>query len=444
MSAATIMTRLPILATGDILHVVGGIPAWGHILQMEANGLTIGLAASAPEPDGNAVHIWDGAGEANTAEPDARLIVESSDSVETLIAVKGLDSARQGIVFQGGLNLSYEGGILYYQTNDSQADVMEFVTSGLASLHLSGGATPTLEGQGETTISTTGGALNLNPATMVGINETVNANMTTGLTINQGAADDLILALKSSDIAHGQTTLRGNIETDTYFAIQKTSPAVGGVDMFIYAEDNAGLGTVFSAIVSGGQATTVKTSASRSLAEFAITEHNGSNGVANTTADGNIFGIRTRVGGSDVTRWMVDEDGDTYQDGDLNFFGSATIKTGSSDLTLSPAVSVNIGGTANHGTTVGTNVLSIFNGTAPVGTLANGISLYSTAGECRVMDAAGNATLLSPHDSAGDWVFDSTDVTGKRLVIHMEKFMKALEAHFGWGFVEEFIEEIGG
>jgi hypothetical protein len=124
--------------------------------------------------------------------------------------------------------------------------------------------------------------------------------------------------------------------------------------------------------------------------------------------------------------------------------GATTLSTSSGDLSLAPAVSVNIGGTANHGTTAGTNVLSIFNGTAPVGTLANGISLYSTAGECRVMDASGNATLLSPHDSEGAWVFDSKDVEGKRLVIHMEKFMKALEAHFGWGFVEEFIEEIGG
>ena len=110
---------------------------------------------------------------------------------------------------------------------------------------------------------------------------------------------------------------------------------------------------------------------------------------------------------------------------------------------VNPATGVvQIGGTADHGTAVGTNVFSIFDGTAPEGTLANGISLYSTTGECRVMDAAGNATLLSPHDSEGEWVFDSKDVEGKRLVIRMEKFMKALEAHFGWGFVEEFIEEV--
>jgi hypothetical protein len=54
------------------------------------------------------------------------------------------------------------------------------------------------------------------------------------------------------------------------------------------------------------------------------------------------------------------------------------------------------------------------------------------------MDAAGNATLLSPHDDAGRWVYDSVDtVTGRRLRVDMEQLVKALEAHFGWGFVHE-------
>jgi hypothetical protein len=130
-----------------------------------------------------------------------------------------------------------------------------------------------------------------------------------------------------------------------------------------------------------------------------------------------------------------------YSVGAFAFQEETTISTTAGDLILDPAVNVKIGGTADHGTTVGTNVLSIFNGTAPVGTLANGISLYSTSGELYVKDAADNSTQLSPHDSAGNWVFNSTDAKGKRLVIHMEKFMRALEAHFGWGFIEEFIEE---
>lgn len=103
--------------------------------------------------------------------------------------------------------------------------------------------------------------------------------------------------------------------------------------------------------------------------------------------------------------------------------------------------SVKIGGTVDRGTTVGTNVLHIFNGTAPVGTLTNGCSFYSTTGEMRVMDAAGNATLLSPHDKeTNEWIFDSLDtVTGKRVKIDMEKMLRKLNEKFGWDFVHDLI-----
>jgi hypothetical protein len=104
---------------------------------------------------------------------------------------------------------------------------------------------------------------------------------------------------------------------------------------------------------------------------------------------------------------------------------------------------IKIAGTATRATTEGTNHLDIFDGTAPVGTLANGISLYSTAGELRVMDAAGNATLLSPHDKAtNEWVYDSVDTrTGKGLRIDMERMLRALNERFGWDFVHEFVKD---
>jgi len=92
-----------------------------------------------------------------------------------------------------------------------------------------------------------------------------------------------------------------------------------------------------------------------------------------------------------------------------------------------------------RGTTKGTNALHIFNGTAPVGIMTNGISIYSTSGECFIMDSAGNATLQSPHDLVtNEWIFKSTNtVTGKTLRVDMERMMKALNDHFGWDFVTE-------
>ncbi|MFA4819229.1 MAG: hypothetical protein WC621_05300 [Patescibacteria group bacterium] len=108
-------------------------------------------------------------------------------------------------------------------------------------------------------------------------------------------------------------------------------------------------------------------------------------------------------------------------------------------MRINSSGNVKIGGTATRATTEGTKHLDIFDGTAPAGTLANGISLYSTAGELRVMDAAGNATLLSPHENINNyWVFDSTNQgTGKSLVIDMELMIKKLNREFGWDFVHE-------
>lgn len=91
--------------------------------------------------------------------------------------------------------------------------------------------------------------------------------------------------------------------------------------------------------------------------------------------------------------------------------------------------------TATRATNEGTNHLDIFDGTAPVGTLANGISLYSTAGELRVMDAAGNATLLSPHSKDGRWIHEETNYLGRHLHVDMEGLLSAVDAEYGWGFV---------
>lgn len=103
---------------------------------------------------------------------------------------------------------------------------------------------------------------------------------------------------------------------------------------------------------------------------------------------------------------------------------------------------VKIGGLANRATTGGTNQLVLFNGTAPVGTLTNGASFYVTSGEMRVMDAAGNATLLSPHDEiTNEWIYDSAHTpSGKRLKINVEKLLRFVNEHFALDCVQELNE----
>ena len=104
---------------------------------------------------------------------------------------------------------------------------------------------------------------------------------------------------------------------------------------------------------------------------------------------------------------------------------------------------IKIGGTtAARSTTAGTNQLVLFNGTAPVGTLTNGVSFYSASGEANVMDAAGNATLLSPHDSeTNEWIFRSKHTpTGKVLKIDVEKMLRFINEHFDLDMVQEWTE----
>jgi len=98
---------------------------------------------------------------------------------------------------------------------------------------------------------------------------------------------------------------------------------------------------------------------------------------------------------------------------------------------------------AVRGTTEGTSHLDIFDGTAPVGTLTNGISLYSTAGELRVMDSGGTATLLSSHSRiTGEWIHDSySSIQKKRLIVQTEQMSKFIDAKFGTHFVQEIYDD---
>jgi len=134
--------------------------------------------------------------------------------------------------------------------------------------------------------------------------------------------------------------------------------------------------------------------------------------------------------------------------GDLNLNNNDLLNVGASGndwtgtlLSLQNTALLKIGATTAHGTTAGTNLISLFNGTAPAGTLSNGASFFCASGEMKVIDAAGNITVLSPHDDNNQWVFHSKNsVTGKVLHIHMEKLMRRLDEELGGGFIEEFLE----
>jgi len=138
-----------------------------------------------------------------------------------------------------------------------------------------------------------------------------------GVTIQQGALDDEAVAVQSSDVAHGMTAIA---DTDTYHRILKAEAAAGGValDGFKDADGVAGAAAQLRGYL-GEDANTTKTTAGRAIVEAIgyIRDAGTPTQVGNTNADGNVFGVRTRRGGVDVTLLLVDEDADLHVFNDI-------------------------------------------------------------------------------------------------------------------------------
>jgi hypothetical protein len=135
------------------------------------------------------------------------------------------------------------------------------------------------------------------------INTPTNANMTTGITINQDGADNEILAFKSSDVAHGVT---GQTETNTYMLFEKHSANSGGGAIEGYSEDIVGLrltGVCTSAC-------TDKTAAAQAAVMLYAYKASGSS-ITNLSTNENAVAINN--GGN--TRFIFDGDGEGYQAG---------------------------------------------------------------------------------------------------------------------------------
>ena len=69
----------------------------------------------------------------------------------------------------------------------------------------------------------------------------VNSNVTLGVTVNQGGADDSVLSFKSSDVAHGITA---SAETDTYMNWGKNASATGGAMCRTFTENKQSFGVL--------------------------------------------------------------------------------------------------------------------------------------------------------------------------------------------------------
>ena len=154
----------------------------------------------------------------------------------------------------------------------------------------------------------TGAAQILSNLGTVYIGDTSNTNMTLGLTINQGAADDNILSLKSSDVGHPMTIVA---ETDTYARFGKSEATSGGL-CIIGLKDADGQGAYavwIRGCLSQAADTTKSTLAGGSIVlTAAITD--GGTSITAVGANGNLVTIEN----SGTARFIFDAEGSGHAD----------------------------------------------------------------------------------------------------------------------------------
>ncbi len=145
------------------------------------------------------------------------------------------------------------------------------------------------------------------------IAESANTKMTIGLTINQGTADDEILALKASDVTHTFTT---QAEADTFGEMHKQAAAGGGLEIAGYSTSNVAL--QMQGHADATDIADTDTTADVGVILFDAFEDTGTSRQAVTA--GNIFCIRN----GSTARFLLKEDGELH-------LGSTTLVTLSDD-----------------------------------------------------------------------------------------------------------------
>ena len=236
-----------------------------------------------------------------TASPDGKLHVHTASAGSVAAHSSGDDLIVENST-TGGMSIlvpDANGGNIYFgsPTANRYAVISTSYNSGTPYMNLVGADTSSL---------------------MVGIHEGANAGMTVGLTINQGANDDAIFALKSSDVAHGGTAW---IEDDDFLTIAKHSATGGGAHIVASGDSDLADGNPMSLVgLTEAAASTAKTTAGHAVVETYGALYSGSGGTSNITANGNLFSINCLRGGANVQVFIVDEDGDYYYDGSGSAF----------------------------------------------------------------------------------------------------------------------------
>ena len=150
------------------------------------------------------------------------------------------------------------------------------------------------------------------------VGETANANMTLGLTINQGAADNEIATFKSSDVSQALTSVT---EADTYGYASKEDGATGGLRFRGFRATGAAHGGLVLEGFLTDAASTTKSTSGHAVIRLNSLVNSGGSGTG-VGSDGNLLSIAT----DNTVRFIFDAEGSGHADVEWTTFSDSRLK----------------------------------------------------------------------------------------------------------------------
>lgn len=417
----------------------------GIVVAVDASGITTGDAlriscTQATLTTGNYINCYDGAAtDFEVGRYGAIIVAGNAAGTDILTATKGditltagyltLTNGRIQIDSTGDLpnyikrnQATTTGPLLELETTNTSDDEVTLLldskqTAGVNSMEIAYAGTANC--LSAVCSAATGTALSLSGAASATDSVVKVINAGTGATGFLGATGiGMVNITSDGDLAHANASM--------LLITYSGSGAATGLGTCLRIVDTGGTATSYAAYISAGTGEALQVAAGTCL--FAEQIELGG-------------GFKTTTGAfvvSDSGAASMDIDGGAAND-TLNIGASTDTDTalhgttaGKDFLWDASENQVKLGGTATRAGAAGDSCLTMFNGgAAPAGTLVNGISLYSEGGECKVIDAAGNVTVLSPHTKleggVGDlWTLHTTNSKGKTLHVDMELLLKDL------------------
>ena len=225
---------------------------------------------------GTGVHIRSADSSASVSGDADELVIEGSGNAGLSILT---GTSALGSIYFGDSGDNDIGGFYY----DHSGNALNFRSNGSDRMRLD-----------------SSGALNFG-------DDLQNGSLTIGININQGSNDNEIIALKSTEIAHGLTSVA---ETDTYGSFRKNDGGIrGGLAIYGMAEsDYTGAGVELHAYSQGTDSAS-STSAS-AVVSVRASKTSGTGGAA-LSSNANAF----QIVASGNTQWICDAEGDTKYNG---------------------------------------------------------------------------------------------------------------------------------